>query len=275
MNKSESIKELAAALAKAQGELDKAKKSSKNPHFRSNYANLEEVWDACREHLSANGLSVIQSVGQSEDHKPNLTTMLLHNSGEFLENTVTLPTVKPGPQEVGSCLTYMKRYCLAAMVGVADSDDDAEAAEGRKEQYIRTPSYSGTPVQPKAVTPSVSEAAPSTTAAEVYRPPAGNYKSNPLSDKQLARMYAIGKKQNWSVQLIQAHIKEKFNKAPSDMSRKEYEDVCDYFGTVECGSGYQPGKSVVAQMEKVKKTGYVDHTTNFVPGPDTTDDIPF
>lgn len=274
MNKSDSIKELAAALAKAQGELDKAKKSSKNPHFRSAYANLEEVWDACREHLSANGLSVIQSVGQSEDHKPNLTTMLLHNSGEFLENTVTLPTVKPGPQEVGSCLTYMKRYCLAAMVGVADSDDDAEAAEGRTKPSFQSPTQSVGPTVRTQAAPNVSESASSATAAEVYRPPAGNYKSNPLSDKQLARMYAIGKKQKWSVQLIQNHIKEKFNKAPSDMSRKEYEDICDYFGTVECGSGYQPGKSVVEQMEKVKKTGYVDHTTNFVPGPDT-DEIPF
>lgn len=156
MNKSESIKELAAAMAKAQGEIGKAHKNSKNPHFRSTYANLESVWDACREQLSNNNLSVLQTVG-TVDNKPMLTTMLLHSSGEFIQNTVALPTTKPGPQEIGSCLTYMKRYCLAALVGVADSDDDGEAAENRHQENAQKQPEKPRYAPPATSTPEVVE----------------------------------------------------------------------------------------------------------------------
>jgi hypothetical protein len=282
MKCSESIKELATALSKAQGELDKAKKSSKNPHFRSTYASLEEVIDACREALSSNGLSVVQSVGSAEDFHPTLTTVLLHSSGEYLENTVRLPVTKPGPQELGSCLTYLKRYSLAALVGVADSDDDAETAEGRVRQ-----AQSAHPTQvpgqlPKAQPKPITDdfQAPSTTAAEVYRAPAGNYVPKGLSQKQVDRMYAIAKKSKWSVQLVQSEVKKKYNKQPMDLSRKEYDEAVDFFQMTVCPeSGETPwtpaSGSVLDQFEKQKKSGYVDHTTRFVPGPDTNDDIPF
>jgi len=156
MQKSESIKELAVAMAKAQGEIGKAHKNSKNPHFRSTYANLESVWDACREQLSSNNLSVIQTVGVIEN-KPTLTTMLLHSSGEFIQNTVVLPTTKPGPQEIGSCLTYMKRYCLAAIVGVSDSDDDGEAAENRPQEKEQKQPEAPRYAPPTTKTPEVVE----------------------------------------------------------------------------------------------------------------------
>ena len=129
--RSESIKELAVALCKAQSELDKAKKSSTNPHFRSKFANLESVIDASREALTKNGLSTAQLVGSNNGGQTTLTTILMHSSGEYLESTVVLATTKTGPQEIGSCLTYYKRYCLTAIIGLADTDDDAESTEGR------------------------------------------------------------------------------------------------------------------------------------------------
>ena len=128
MKQSESIKELATALAKAQGELKHASKDSVNPHFRSKYADLASVWEACREALSSNGLAVVQFPSDFTNNVMSLTTRITHSSGEWLEQTMTAPVSKPDPQGIGSCLTYMRRYALAAVVGVYQDDDDANSA---------------------------------------------------------------------------------------------------------------------------------------------------
>lgn len=128
MKQSESIKELATALAKAQGELKHASKDSVNPHFRSKYADLASVWEACREALSSNGLAVVQFPSDFTNNVMSLTTRITHNSGEWLEQTMTAPVSKPDPQGIGSCLTYMRRYALAAVVGVYQDDDDANSS---------------------------------------------------------------------------------------------------------------------------------------------------
>jgi len=128
MLQSESVKELNAALAKAQGELFAAKKDSINPHFKSKYADLASVWEACREALSSNGLSVTQMPAEFQNNIMTLVTRLSHSSGEWLEQTMTCPVGKPDPQGIGSCLTYMRRYALAAVVGVYQDDDDANSA---------------------------------------------------------------------------------------------------------------------------------------------------
>jgi hypothetical protein len=133
MESSPEIKNLAAALCKAQAQLKKAIKNNENPHFRSKFADLESVWDACREVLSVNGLSVAQIVWTLPEGQHCLTTRLLHSSGEYLSGDVTLPLQKGNPQELGSAIKYMRRYSLAALVGIVDGeDDDAELAEGRR-----------------------------------------------------------------------------------------------------------------------------------------------
>lgn len=128
MLQSESVKELNTALAKAQGELFAAKKDSINPHFKSKYADLASVWEACREALSSNGLSVTQMPAEFQNNIMTLVTRLSHSSGEWIEQTMTCPVGKPDPQGIGSCLTYMRRYALAAVVGVYQDDDDANSA---------------------------------------------------------------------------------------------------------------------------------------------------
>ena len=128
MLQSESIKELATALAKAQGELKHASKDSVNPHFKSKYADLASVWEACREALSNNGLSIVQCGGEFGNNIMPLTTMLMHTSGEWIQQTMTAPVSKPDPQGIGSCMTYMRRYALAAFVGVYQDDDDGNSA---------------------------------------------------------------------------------------------------------------------------------------------------
>lgn len=127
MTKSETINELAAALAKAQGQIKGATKDSENPYFKSKYADLAAVWDACRTALSSNGLAVSQTLS-GVDGAVVVSTMLMHSSGQWIEDTLTLTPKDASPQAFGSAATYGRRYALAAIVGVAPEDDDGNAA---------------------------------------------------------------------------------------------------------------------------------------------------
>ena len=132
MNHSESIAKLATALSIVQGKLTHAKKDSANPFFKSKYADLESVWDACRSLLAENGLCVMQFPGEFLEGCMSLDTILAHSSGEYIKQTMEVPVTKLDPQGVGSALTYMRRYALAAVVGVVQADDDGNAASSPK-----------------------------------------------------------------------------------------------------------------------------------------------
>lgn len=129
------VGELFGALAKAQMEMEMAKQDSKNPFFKSNYADLAAIVKASRPYLAKNGLCVIQRI------VPNgigdyLYTVLGHASGQFIESKMRINPPKNDIQTIGSYITYLRRYCYAAIVGVvaADEDDDGESAmvEARK-----------------------------------------------------------------------------------------------------------------------------------------------
>jgi hypothetical protein len=128
MEMSEQINELAAALAKAQGQIKGAAKDSTNPHFKSSYADLASVWDACRAALSSNGIAVVQTPHTDEAGNCHVVTMMTHASGQWIRDAFSLPPTKADPQGYGSAITYMRRYALAAIVGVAPEDDDGNAA---------------------------------------------------------------------------------------------------------------------------------------------------
>jgi hypothetical protein len=134
MQQSESIANLAKALSIVQGKLTHAIKDSANPFFKSKYADLESVWDACRSRLAENGLAVMQFPGlYSElDKSMSLTTILTHTSGEWISQEMSVPVTKADAQGAGSALTYMRRYALAAVVGVVQADDDGNAASSPK-----------------------------------------------------------------------------------------------------------------------------------------------
>jgi hypothetical protein len=132
MERSEQLADLATALCAAQAEIKIAAKDAVNPHFRSKYADLAGVWEACRKALHKHGLSVSQFAEPGNEGHLLLTTLLLHKSGQYLGGTALIPLVKSDPQAYGSALTYGRRYGLAALVGVvADEDDDGNAASGR------------------------------------------------------------------------------------------------------------------------------------------------
>lgn len=128
---SEQINELAKALAAAQGEMSGAIKDSKNPHFKSSYADLASCMDSVREQLSKHGLSYSQTPEPNEAGRVVLCTTLMHSSGQWIRGRVSIRPVKDDPQGYGSALTYARRYGLCAIVGIAQVDDDGEAAQGR------------------------------------------------------------------------------------------------------------------------------------------------
>lgn len=130
MQTSDQINEIAAALAKAQGEMGGAVKDSANPFFKSKYADLSSVWDACRAPLTKNGIAVIQSPS-AEGLRVSVDTLLTHTSGQWMRGTVSVNAKEDSPQAVGSAITYLRRYALQSFAGVAPEDDDAEAAHGR------------------------------------------------------------------------------------------------------------------------------------------------
>lgn len=123
--------QIAAALAKAQGEMGKALKESANPAFRSKYADLGNVMDACLPALNKNNIAVIQPIVQDADGR-YVKTILIHESGEFLECAVPLIVGKNDMQGLGSAITYGRRYGLMSMAGIAPEDDDGNAAAASK-----------------------------------------------------------------------------------------------------------------------------------------------
>jgi len=132
MNQSDSIANLTLALSIVQGKLTHAIKDSANPFFKSKYADLESVWDSCRSLLAENGLAIMQFPGEYFEGSMTLTTILAHKSGEWIEQQMSVPVTKPDAQGAGSALTYMRRYALAAVVGVVQADDDGNAASTPK-----------------------------------------------------------------------------------------------------------------------------------------------
>lgn len=131
MQKSESIKHIAAALNKAQAEMSGAKKGANNPFFKSKYADMNSVVDAVRIPFCNNGLSYSQ-FPIMQDNKVGVETILMHESGEWMSDILVLPMVKQDPQAAGSAITYAKRYALQSIAGIPSEDDDGNAASNQK-----------------------------------------------------------------------------------------------------------------------------------------------
>lgn len=120
MNKSESISVLSAALCAFQAEVENVKKDATNPFFKSKYASLDSIWDAVRPILAKNKLALSQfPSGDGE-----LTSILLHESGEFIEVSAKMSIKEHTPQGQGSAITYMRRYAMSSILGIVTEEDD-------------------------------------------------------------------------------------------------------------------------------------------------------
>jgi hypothetical protein len=169
------MKALYSALVKCQTQIKVALKDSKNPHFKSNYADLTSVMLACKDALAANDLAVLQLSRIHESGTPVLVTRIIHVSGEHVEGEFPLVCKDPNdPQKLGSAVTYARRYALAAALGITADDDDGQAASGH------------------SVAPSVAKPTPATNKTEEYQKLLEDFFKKPVkqwgeTDKVLAR----------------------------------------------------------------------------------------
>lgn len=162
MKRSESIKSLAEALAKAQRDIPSVAFDKVNPHFRSKYASLTAIWDAVRRPLTDNGLSVSQGVVEMNGRFV-CVTVLFHVSGEWLETEQPMLLGKQDMQGLGSAETYAKRYALASLLGVVSDDDDdgnaaVQAPQPRPQARSQVPAVTNVSSKP-AMAPGGAEAA--------------------------------------------------------------------------------------------------------------------
>lgn len=135
--------DLFTALAEAQGEIENASKNAANPHFRSKYADLAEVLNTIRPVFAKHALSLIQSPGY-DGSIASVTTILAHKSGGYITGTASCVPAKSDAQGIGSATTYLRRYSAAAVAGIAQEDDDGNAAAHNKPHAVITPKQAAT-----------------------------------------------------------------------------------------------------------------------------------
>jgi len=133
------MKEISAAMVKAQKAFGPALKTSTNPAFRSKYAKLENCIDAVIDALNDNGIMLTQQTHLCEDGVI-VETMFIHESGETISGgRLHVPAAKHDPQGYGSALTYARRYSLQAACGIAPEDDDGNTATNAVQQKQAAP----------------------------------------------------------------------------------------------------------------------------------------
>jgi hypothetical protein len=134
MNKSESLASIASALSKAQSEMEAAKKGEEG--YGYNYADLATVIAAAKPILAKHGLAVTQLVGQTVNNSVNVTTILTHDSGEFIQSDASLPLIDMkgcnAAQNAGASLSYLRRYAYQAIIGQPSEDNDASSGGFKK-----------------------------------------------------------------------------------------------------------------------------------------------
>lgn len=132
------LAELFKALAAAQLEIENAQVNVDNEFLKTKYADLASVLDAVRKPLASNGLALTQLTDDPGNGVLGIRTILAHESGQTLVDHITMAPPKLDPQGIGSCRTYMRRYSILAICGIAGAaDDDAEAAQGGPDNYPR------------------------------------------------------------------------------------------------------------------------------------------
>lgn len=202
MNRSESISKLAVSLVKFNSEVSKIAKDAKNPFFKSNYVTLDKLIEATRPILQENGLVVMQSPLSKEDGSIGIQTLLIHESGEFIESEPIFmkPAKANDPQQAGSIISYMRRYSYQAILNLnTGEDDDANKSTSEEdiEAKVKKNNYTNDNQQ-----------------AERF-----------ITDKQRQRLYAIS---NGIDKMVISDILAKYKFADSKhITVSKYDDICN------------------------------------------------
>lgn len=152
MKTSEQINELAAALAKAQGSFTNPERNRKvkvklktGGEYEFYYTTIDRIIEMIRKPMAENGLSFAHSVTLDQEWAI-VTTRIMHASGQWIEDELPVKPDGFGPQQVGSAITYGKRYSLSALLGVAsDEDDDGNLGSGHTSEPLSPPVKSDQP----------------------------------------------------------------------------------------------------------------------------------
>jgi len=247
--------QLFAALAKAQGEFVQPEKNKKTKvHkdgrllYETKYADLKNVIEAFRGPLSRNGLAFTQKTRET-NRGWRLVLTLMHSSGEYDETSMPI-NLDQGPQQVGSNLTYFKRYQAAAYFGIAaDDDDDANGVEGNQAEIADNKSKAKPvpktpPDAPKPITPAMkSEPKP---IAPPPSKPVDAAKPQPLTVKDVA---TLGAKRGWHADLMNRFMAAQFGKSKAaDLTPEELNSMAESIQTM---NGFD-ATTFIEQMEKSK-----------------------
>jgi len=193
MNRSESIKNLAVALAKFNGKVSSISKDAKNPFFKSDYVTLDKLIIATRPLLQEVGLSVMQ-FPVDRDGMVGVQTLLLHESGEFIEgNEFYLKPAKNDAQAYGSAVTYARRYTYQSILNLNTSDDD----DGNYATYGSD------------------------------KKPGSSNQPGELTEKQLEELFAIASRAGVTIQQVKTVAWRDYNvKSLEKLNKIEYNELC-------------------------------------------------
>lgn len=233
---SENTDKLDEAWAKAQGEIDVAVAGALNPHFKSQYADLASCWRACRAPLSKYGIALTQwPVPASSPGRVALMTRIAHG-GQWMRSTLECPVTKQDPQGVGSALTYLRRYMLSAVAGIAPEDDDLKDDDGNRASGLVPTSKRAMAAALGTLKPASQQPRKGGISLPMPKnpvvPSSGGLNPGPggasaaLTEPQLARLFAIASDKGWSKEGVKHYMTRQFGVASSrDLSREQYDNL--------------------------------------------------
>jgi len=217
---SETTEKLDSALAKAQGQIQTAHKDKVNPAFRSKYADITSVWEACREALAANAISVTQWPVHSEANRLHLVTRIAH-AGQWMQGEFSIPVTKHDAHGYGSAVTYAKRFALSAALGIVaddETDDDGNRASEKSRNAPRIEERPAIKATPHKDTPKASEfdSAPSSVTVSQY----SSWETAKL-ESYMAEMLGKLKARNMSASDLKGESKIKFDQVQQELTKRE------------------------------------------------------
>lgn len=255
MNHSESLATIAPAICKMQAELQPAMKDTKNPFFKSSYADLSSIWAAASGPLANHGLAVIQTlhkadpvfVGEEVRHGVIVETILMHSSGEWISGECYYPLAKNDPQAVGSATTYGRRYGLQAILGIITEDDDGNAGSGNNSSFrngetghrTNAPSQNNqnrgnvapmrqAPTQPQNAAPTHTGSPPAQSIDYLGTGVAKEHEAKlktlctRLNKAKVEYIMEDGQASLWNSSILDDYCQRSFDRALRDISKEEY-----------------------------------------------------
>ena len=228
----------------AYADMDNPKKNAANPAFRSKYANLEEVLSVIRPLLAAVGLAITQEP-VSEDGRIGVWTRIHDAEGDCIDfGAFTVPLTKNDAQGAGSAITYCRRYALTSIFGLAQEDDDGNAAS--KPQVRHTPNAQPTPEPEPAAKP--------TPAVEGTKVPEEGT-DDAASAGQIRKIWAEANKRGWHENQVKAATLKYHSKAdPTQLTKKEAMLFIDRMTSADLKSDAEKMAETKAALEAMGAT---------------------